>query len=108
MPRARTTLLVGFVLGATRLILELVHGPNQEGLPASTVWAAVAEFNFLHLAVVLFVICVLILITVSMATSPPPDYKIAGLAYGTAEHDLIKPPRSAGTRPGPLEIEKKA
>jgi SSS family solute:Na+ symporter len=93
---ALTTLLVGFVLGATRLILELVHGPNQEGLPAGTVWAAVAEFNFLHLAVVLFVICVLILITVSMATSPPPDYKIAGLTYGTAEQDLIKPPPSAG------------
>jgi SSS family solute:Na+ symporter len=93
---AITTLLVGFVLGATRLILELVHGPEKGGLPSGSPWAAIAEFNFLHFAIVLFVICVLILIGVSMATSPPPEYKIAGLTYGTAEEDLIAPPPSRG------------
>jgi SSS family solute:Na+ symporter len=93
---AITTLLVGFVLGATRLILELVHGQEKEGLPSGSPWAAIAEFNFLHFAIVLFVICVLILIGVSMATSPPPEYKIAGLTYGTAEEDLIAPPPSRG------------
>ena len=93
---ALTTLLVGFVLGATRLILELVNGTEGNGLPDGTIWAAIAEFNFLHLAVVLFVICVLILISVSLATAPPPDYKIAGLTYGTAEQDMIRPPPSAG------------
>jgi SSS family solute:Na+ symporter len=95
---ALTTLLVGFVLGATRLILELVHGPEQQGLPSGSMWAAIAEFNFLHVAIILFVICVLILIGVSMATSPPPEYKIAGLTYGTAEEDLIAPPPSRGDR----------
>ena len=105
---ALTTLLVGFVLGATRLILELVHGPEQEGLASGTIWAAIAEFNFLHVAIVLFVICVLILIGVSLATAPPPEYKIAGLTYGTAEQDLLAEPPSAGDEVRPAREEEGA
>jgi hypothetical protein len=54
---------------------------------------------------VLFVICVLILIGVSMATAPPPEYKIAGLTYGTAEQDLIAPPAGDEARAARAEEE---
>lgn len=53
---ALTTLLVGFVLGATRLVLELVNGTDKTGLASGTIWKAIAEFNFLHFAIILFVI----------------------------------------------------
>ena len=105
---ALTTLLAGFVIGAARLILELVHGPEQEGLAAGSVLAAFAEFNFLHFAAVLFVVCVIILVGVSMATSPPPDYKVAGLTYGTAEEDLIAPPMSAGDEARAAQAQEEA
>lgn len=85
---AMSALLIGFVLGATRLILELVNGGEQEGLAAGTVWEAIAEFNFLHVAIVLFVICVVIMIAVSLATDPPPDDKVAGLTFATAQQPV--------------------
>jgi SSS family solute:Na+ symporter len=84
---AMATLLTGFVLGAIRLILELVNGAEQNGLPEG-VWKSVAEFNFLHFAVVLFVVCVLILIGVSLATDEPPHDKIAGLTFETADEPV--------------------
>ena len=56
----------------------------------------------------LFVICVLILIGVSLATAPPPEYKIAGLTYGTAEQDLLAEPPSAGDEVRPAQEEEGA
>ncbi len=80
---AMACLLSGLVLGAIRLVLELMNGGEQDGLPDG-VLSAVAEFNFLHFAVVLFLICVIILITVSLMTDPPPDDKVSGLTFETA------------------------
>jgi len=90
---AMTSLLVGAVLGIIRLVLELVNGADMEGLPAGTIWEWIAEFNFLHVAILLFVICVLILIGVSLATDPPPSDKVAGLTFETAD----EPVAGAGT-----------
>ncbi len=85
---AMAALLTGFVLGALRLVLELVNGPARDGLPDGTVWAAVAEFNFLHVAIGLFVICVAVLVGVSLLTEAPARAKIAGLTYAHAEEDV--------------------
>jgi SSS family solute:Na+ symporter len=82
---ALASLLTGAVLGAVRLVLELVNGANMEGLPSGTLWEWIAEFNFLHMAVLLFVVCVVILIGVSLATAPPPPEQLAGLTFATAE-----------------------
>jgi SSS family solute:Na+ symporter len=90
---AMTSLLVGAVLGIIRLVLELVNGADMEGLPAGTIWEWIAEFNFLHVAILLFLICVLILIGVSLATDPPPSEKVAGLTFETAD----EPVAGAGT-----------
>ena len=85
---AMTGLLAGAVLGLIRLVLELVNGAEMEGLPAGTPWEAIAEFNFLHFAIVLFVICVVLVIGASLATDPPPDRKVAGLTFATAHEPV--------------------
>ena len=50
-------------------------------MAAGSPWEWIAEFNFLHYAVLLFVICTAVLFVVSMATPPPGVEKTAGLTY---------------------------
>jgi SSS family solute:Na+ symporter len=85
---AMASLLIGAALGIVRLVLELVNGANMEGLANGTLWSWIAEFNFLHFAILLFIICVLILIGVSLATAPPPSEQVAGLTFGTADEPV--------------------
>jgi SSS family solute:Na+ symporter len=66
-------LITGFVLGMGRLVAELAKG-SLDGL-----LFAYADINFLHFAIVLFVICTAVLIAVSLVTPPPPIEKVAGL-----------------------------
>ncbi len=86
-PGALASLGTGFVLGLLRLVLELINGADQAGLPEG-VLSAVAEINFLHFAVLLFVICVLVLMGVSLFTPAPPPEKVAGLTYATREESV--------------------
>ncbi|MBW3604964.1 MAG: hypothetical protein KY460_08645 [Actinobacteria bacterium] len=86
---AMASLLIGFVLGAIRLVLELMNGADQEGLSNGTL-SAIAEFNCLHFAIVLFVICVVILIVVSLATGDPEHDKVAGLTFETADEPVAQ------------------
>ena len=85
---AISSLIVGFILGALRLILELVNGADKTGLPSGSVWEAVAEFNFLHVAIVLFVICVAVLVGVSLLTEQPKHEKVAGLTFAHADEEV--------------------
>lgn len=80
---ALTALLVGFVLGALRLVLELA----KAHLPPGSMWAWFAGINFLHFAALLFVLCAVLLVVVSLATPPPPADRVADLSYATAKHD---------------------
>jgi SSS family solute:Na+ symporter len=41
-----------------------------------------ADINFLHFAVLLFAICAVILVVVSLLTPAPPAEKVAGLTFG--------------------------
>ena len=89
MPRlngagAVASLLTGFVLGAMRLLLELANGPARDGLPAGSPWAWIAEINFLHYAVLLFVVCTAVLVGVSLATPAPDPERIRDLTFGRA------------------------
>jgi solute:Na+ symporter, SSS family len=97
---AMASLLIGAVLGAIRLVLELVNGTDMEGLPSGTIWEWIAEFNFLHIAILLFIICVLILIGVSLATAPPPAEQLAGLTFATADQPVARRDLDEGTATG--------
>lgn len=78
-PGALTSLLTGFVLGLTRLTLEAMR--VDAGL--------FTEINFLHFAILLFVICTAVLVAVSLATAPPSREQIAGLTFATAKQETL-------------------
>ncbi len=86
---AITSLLLGFVLGAMRLGLELANGAARDGLASGSIWEAIAEINFLHFAIILFVVCVIALIGVSLSTARPSFDKVRGLTYGTADRSEL-------------------
>ena len=75
------SLVTGLVLGLLRLILELTNKASSGGLEPGTLWHWIATINFLHYAVLLFVICTAVLFIVSMVTPPPPADKTEGLTY---------------------------
>jgi SSS family solute:Na+ symporter len=68
-------LITGFVLGMGRLVAEI----GKQSLTG--VLRVYAEINFLHFAVLLFVVCSAILIVVSLMTPPPPAEKVEGLTF---------------------------
>lgn len=77
---AMASLLTGFVLGMARLVLEL----NKASLDPNGLLFGFADINFLHFALMLFVICAIVLMVVSLVTPAPDEQKLAGLTYATA------------------------
>jgi SSS family solute:Na+ symporter len=74
---AMASLAAGFVLGLGRLVLEL----NKASLEGALLWYA--DINFLHFAILLFVICTAILVVVSLLTPAQSDEQLAGLTFAT-------------------------
>jgi SSS family solute:Na+ symporter len=81
------SLVTGFVLGAGRLALELVNGPSHTGLPPGSFLAWIAGINFLHYAVLLFAVCTVVLVGVSLLTPAPDPERIRDLTFGRATED---------------------
>ncbi len=71
-------LLTGLLIGATRLIGEIIHkqSPLSDGLLRTMV-----EMNFLHFATFLFIICSLVLVAVSLSTPAPSAASLNGLTF---------------------------
>ena len=76
---AMSALLVGFVLGVGRLLLEM----NAARL--SGVWLTLAKENFLHVAVALFLVCSLVLVIVSLTSAAPSRVQIANVTFATLD-----------------------
>lgn len=74
---AMAALISGFFLGAFRFILEM----NKSSLTEGSVLYEFATINFLHIAILLFVVCSAILIIVSLMTPAPDPKQIEGLTY---------------------------
>lgn len=72
---AIASLLTGLVLGMGRLILEL----NKDNLDGFLFY--LADINFLHFAILLFIICTAVLIAASLLTAEPDYERIKGLTY---------------------------
>ena len=84
---AITSLLAGFVLGATRFILELADR-GVGGHFASSVARWIIDMNFLHYAIFMFVVCSLVLVVVSMLTPAPDRQTLAGLTFATVDDKI--------------------
>ncbi|MFP4498564.1 MAG: sodium:solute symporter [Vulcanimicrobiota bacterium] len=70
---AISALITGFVFGAVRFVSELLMKSGK------LTWAPLVQYasiNFLHFAILLFVISVAVLVLVSLATAPPSKEKL--------------------------------
>lgn len=87
---ASAALAVGALLGLSRLLLEI----NAARLGEGTLLRALADENFLHIAIGIFAASVAVLVAVSLAWPRPQP---AGAGYGLREAAAIgAPPAAAG------------
>ncbi len=78
------SLIIGAIIGAVRLIIELLF---KAGKIEGVFLQLVAEVNFLHFAIFLFVVSASVLIFVSLITKPPLKEKVSGLTFATAHEN---------------------
>lgn len=72
-------LLVGFGLGMGKLVVEAVHGSHP--FPGNSLFANIADFNFLYYSGVLLILSSAIVVLGSLSSPPPDPKRIAGLTY---------------------------
>jgi len=80
---AKYALLVGLIIGCTRLMVEILAGIYNWELTGFI--GAFGSVNFLYFALILFVICSLVLITVSANSVAPAAAKVNGITYSRGE-----------------------
>jgi SSS family solute:Na+ symporter len=82
---AISSLLVGFVLGAVRFIMEVLD-KTAHYTSGAIRW--LVDMNFLHYAIFMFVVCTVVLIAVSMVFPAPERKKLAGLTFATVDEKM--------------------
>ncbi|MCI0354125.1 MAG: sodium:solute symporter [Acidobacteria bacterium] len=82
---ALSSLLTGFVLGTVRFVFEVLDKTRHFDSPAIR-W--LVDMNFLHYAILMFVICALVLVVVSLMTPAPQREKLAGLTFATLDDKI--------------------
>jgi SSS family solute:Na+ symporter len=83
---AITALLAGAFLGAMRFVLEL---NRESAIAQSAAIAPLVTMNFLHFAIVLFAVSVVLLVAVSLLTQPTPLARLRGLTFATLDSSYI-------------------
>jgi solute:Na+ symporter, SSS family len=74
---AYSAMVIGFIIGVLKLILEL----NQKHLSGALL--DFATWNFLYFCIFLFVVSIVLMVVISLATPPPSEAQIQGLTFGT-------------------------
>jgi solute:Na+ symporter, SSS family len=82
---AFASLLVGFVLGAVRFVYEVLDKTRHFESGAIR-W--LVDMNFLHYAILMFVICSVVLVGVSLLGPAPERRRLAGLTFATVDDKL--------------------
>src|SRR5213083_3022752 len=82
---AMASLLTGFVLGSLRFVFEVI---DKTGPFTSPVLRWFVGMNFLHYAILMFVLCAAVLIVVSLATAAPDRGTLAGLTFATVNDKI--------------------
>lgn len=78
---AFTGLLVGFILGLTKLIVQALVGAGALG--DSGLLVAFGEINFLYYSGMLFLVSIVVVIVASLTAPAPDEAQIAGLTYSS-------------------------
>ncbi len=79
---AMATLYVGLVIGLFRLTLDTIKTFN-EGTEFTGILGSISAIPFSHFAILIFVVCVIVLVGVSLMTEKPMESKLSGLTFGT-------------------------
>jgi SSS family solute:Na+ symporter len=81
-------LITGMAIGLTRLAAKVLYS-NAPNANESIFKYVFYELNWLFFCGWMFLICCMIIITVSLCTKQPTDEKIQGLVLGTANKQQI-------------------
>ena len=93
---AIATLLFGLLMATIRIFAELTYLENGELIAgASGFMADFAMINFSHMAIYMFVACVVVCSTVSLVTAKPNFDRIQGLTLGTLSAEQKAEARSS-------------
>jgi len=85
-------LLIGFILGMTRLTLKIFSGSlNHDGF----IYKVFVGTNWLHYEIYLFFIVIVAMILISFVTKKVDFAKIKGLTYGSASAEQLAETRSS-------------
>ncbi|MDT8416937.1 MAG: sodium:solute symporter [Lutibacter sp.] len=76
---AFVTLVVGFIVGAFRIVLEL----TKDSLDPNGLLFKMGDMNFLTFGAWFFLFCIILTITVSLLTKEPTEEKVKNLTFGT-------------------------
>ena len=85
---AISSLLTGFAMGATRFVFEIVDRSHGGSYFTNSAIRGLVDINFLHYAILMFVVCSLVLIAVSLMGSAPERRRLAGLTFATVSEKL--------------------
>ena len=97
---ALASLLTGFVLGALRFVLEIVQKSTTVAIVTEPM-ASIVRINFLHYSILMFVVCALVLVAVSLATKAPARKQLAGLTFATVADKIDALPVGNVRKPKP-------
>jgi SSS family solute:Na+ symporter len=92
---AITSLLVGFVLGTVRFVYEVLDKTRHFDSPAIR-W--LVDMNFLHYAILMFVVCAAVLVGVSYLGPAPERRRLAGLTFATVGDKMDTTPVRASPK----------
>ncbi|MDA7778039.1 sodium:solute symporter [Flavobacteriaceae bacterium] len=76
---AYVTLILGFIIGFGRIFLEI----NSESLHPGSFLHSLGTMNYLSFGAWFFLFCILVIVGVSLATTPPVAEKVINLTLGT-------------------------
>ncbi|MCM4157305.1 sodium:solute symporter [Gramella sp. AN32] len=76
---ALTTLVVGLLVGALRIVLEIV----KDSLDPDSFLFLLGDMNFLSFGAWFFLFCIILIVVVSLLTPAPADEKIENLTFQT-------------------------
>ena len=85
---AISSLLTGFAMGASRFVFEIIDRAHGGSYFANSAVRWLVDINFLHYAILMFVVCSLVLIAVSLMGPAPERRRLAGLTFATVSEKL--------------------
>jgi SSS family solute:Na+ symporter len=90
-----TGLIAGFILGMSRLVVEIMHSISPFADGSFPKWFATTSFTFV--CIYLTMICCVLIVLVSLATPKPRPEQLQGITYGSATPEQIKETRESWT-----------